>query len=198
MNDHKSWRDLVLQWLQENVSEHRIQHILGVEQTCIDLAHVHKVDPITAGKAGLLHDLAKFFPPKKLLHLAKKNKIEIDSICKKNPHLIHADISAIVAKKEFAIADPDILDAIANHTLGSPQMSKLSCIVFIADAIEPNRGDHKDLQALRKVATQNLYQCTWQTSDYSLKYLIDAQKTIHPRTVLTRNWALKKAKKNLK
>ena len=195
MNDYKSWRDLVLQWLQENVSEHRIQHILGVEQTCIDLAHAHEVDPLRAGKAGLLHDLAKFFPPKKLLHLAKKNKIEIDSVCQKNPHLLHADISAIVAKQEFAIADPEILEAIANHTLGTPKMSDLSCIVFIADAIEPNRGDNLDLQALRKIAPQNLYQCTWQTSDYSLKYLIDSQKTIHPRTILTRNWALKKAKK---
>jgi len=195
MNDHKSWRNLVIQWLQENVSEHRVQHILGVEQTCIDLADVYKVDPIKAGKAGLLHDLAKFFPPKKLLHLAKKNKIVIDSVCKKNSHLLHADISAIVAQQEFAIADPEILDAIANHTLGTPKMSDLSCIVFIADAIEPHRGDNPELQALRKVATQNLYQCTWQTSDYSLKYLIDAQKTIHPRTILTRNWALKKAKK---
>ena len=195
MKHDKSWRDLVLQWLQENVSNHRLQHILGVEQTCIDLAHSHKEDPIKAGKAGLLHDLAKFFPPKKLLRLAKKNKIAIDSICENSPHLLHADISAIVAQKEFAVADPEILDAIANHTLGNPGMSKLSCIVFVADAIEPNRGDNAELQVLRDIATQNLYQCTWKTSDYSLKHLINSQKTIHPRTILTRNWALKKTKK---
>ncbi|MGK7899142.1 MAG: bis(5'-nucleosyl)-tetraphosphatase (symmetrical) YqeK, partial [Xenococcus sp. (in: cyanobacteria)] len=144
---------------------------------------------------GLLHDLAKFFPPKKLLRLAKKNKIAIDSICEHNPHLLHADISAIVAHQEFAVDDSDILEAIANHTLGNPKMSKLSCIVFVADAIEPNRGDNPELQALRNIATKNLYQCTWKTSDYSLKHLINSQKTIHPRTILTRNWALKKAKK---
>ena len=74
-------------------------------------------------------------------------------------------------------------------------MSKLSCIVFIADAIEPNRGDNAELQALRNIAPQNLYQCTWKTSDYSLQHLINSQKTIHPRTILTRNWALKKTKK---
>ncbi len=79
MKHDKSWRDPVLKWLQENVSNHRLQHILGVEQTCIDLAHSHKEDPIKAGKAGLLHDLAKFFPSKKLLRIAKKNKIAIDS-----------------------------------------------------------------------------------------------------------------------
>ncbi len=195
MNDYTSWRDLVLEWLQENVSDHRLQHILGVEQTCIDLAASYQVDPIKAGKAGLLHDLAKFFSSKKLLRMAKKNKIKIDPICENNPHLLHADISAIVAHKEFAIADPEILEAIANHTLGNPGMSKLSCIVFIADAIEPNRGNQPELQALRNIATQNLYQCTWKTSDYSLKHLINTQKTIHPRTILTRNWALKKTKK---
>ena len=81
MKNYQSWRDLVIKWLQENVSEHRLQHILGVEQTCIDLARAHREDKIKAGKAGLLHDLAKFFPPKKLLRLAKKNKIAIDSIC---------------------------------------------------------------------------------------------------------------------
>ena len=195
MKHDKSSRDLVLKWLQENVSNHRLQHILGVEQTCIDLARAHKEDPIKAAKAGLLHDLAKFFPSKKLLRIAKKNKIAIDPICSCNPHLLHADISAIVAQKEFAVADPEIFDAIANHTLGNPGMSKLSCIVFIADAIEPNRGEDPELQALRDIATQNLYQCTWKTSDYSLKHLINSQKTIHPRTILTRNWALKKTRK---
>ena len=74
-------------------------------------------------------------------------------------------------------------------------MSKLSCIVFIADAIEPNRGNKPELEALRNIATQNLYKCTWQASDYALKHLINSQKTIHPRTILTRNWALKKTKK---
>ncbi len=195
MNDYQSWRDSVLKWLQENVSSHRLQHILGVEQTCIDLANSYQEDPIKAGKAGLLHDLAKFFPAKKLLRMAKKHKIAIDPICKNHPHLLHADISAIVAKKEFAVKDSEILEAIANHTLGNPEMSKLSCIVFIADAIEPNRGDQPELQALRAIATENLYQCTWKTSDYVLKHLINTQKTIHPRSILTRNWALKKTKK---
>ena len=195
MKNYKSWRNLVLKWLQENVSDHRVQHILGVEQTCIDLADVYKENPIKAGKAGLLHDLAKFFSSKKLLRLAKKNKIAIDSICSNNPHLLHADISAIIAQKEFAVEDPEILEAIANHTLGNPGMSKLSCIVFIADVIEPNRGNNPELQDLRNIATKNLYQCTWKTSDYSLKHLINSQKTIHPRTILTRNWALKKTKK---
>ncbi len=194
----KSLRKDVIVWLQKNVSEKRLQHILGVEQTCIDLARCHQIDEKQAALAGLMHDLAKFFPAKKLLKMAKKHGIAIDSICCNHPHLLHADVSAIVARKEFGIKDTEVLEAIRNHTLGSPKMSLLSCLVFVADTIEPNRGDDPELNQLRQIAPKNLYQSVQKTSDYSLKYLMGSDKVIHPRTVLTRNWALVKSKQLLR
>ena len=189
-------RDRILTWLQANVSQHRLQHILGVEQTSIELAKYHQVDEQKAAQAGLMHDLAKFFPPKKLLKMAEASKISIDAVCSEHPHLLHAEVGAIVARQEFGVDDPDILCAIANHTLGSPYMSQLSCVVFIADALEPNRGNNPELIKLRVTAKQDLYKCVYQTSDYSLKYLVTHNKVIHPRTILTRNWALAKTKKH--
>ena len=188
-------RERVISWLEKNVSQRRLQHILGVEQTCIELARCHKVNELKAAQAGLMHDLAKFFSAKKLLRIAEKEKLTVDEICLSSPHLIHADIGAVIAKQEFGVKDKEILSAIANHTLGTPGMSELSCVVFIADAIEPNRGDTDELSAIRDTAKKNLYRCVQQTSDYSLKYLVSQQKVIHPRTILTRNWALAKAKK---
>ena len=189
-------RDRIISWLKENVSQHRLQHILGVEQTCIDLARCHQLDEERAAKAGLMHDLAKFFAAKKLLVMATESKIPVDAVCLSSPHLLHAEVGAVVARQEFGINDPEILTAIGNHTLGTPEMSKLSCVVFIADALEPNRGDNTELNNLRAVAKENLYKCVQQTSDYSLKYLVDRQKIIHPRAILTRNWALAKAREN--
>lgn len=186
-------REQVLSWLAENVSAHRLQHILGVEQMCRELAHIHQLNKQQAAQAGLMHDLAKFFQPKKLLQMAEIEGIEIDPICAKNPHLLHADISAIVARTEFGVTDPEVLAAIRNHTLGSPGMSQLSCIVFIADALEPNRGETRELNTMRQVSRQNLYQGLLQTCDYSLRYLLNTSRTIHPRTILTRNWALREA-----
>jgi predicted HD superfamily hydrolase involved in NAD metabolism len=183
-------RDRVLAWLAKNVSPQRIEHILGVEATCIQLARCHGVDVKRAALAGLLHDLAKFFPPPKLLAMAEEAGIYIDSICAAHPHLLHAEVGAVVARAEFGVEDSEILAAIGNHTLGSPKMSPLSCVVFIADALEPSRGDDPELAGMRIVATKNLYKCLQQTSDYSLKYLVNKQKIIHPRTILTRNWAL--------
>ncbi|MEM8721543.1 MAG: bis(5'-nucleosyl)-tetraphosphatase (symmetrical) YqeK [Cyanobacteria bacterium P01_G01_bin.39] len=183
-------RDRIIAWLDKNVSRRRLKHILGVEELCITLAHHHQLNEQQAAQAGLMHDLAKFFPPAKLLQLATSAQIPIDEICLNQPHLLHADVSALVAQQEFGVEDPEILAAIRNHTLGTPQMSRLSCVVFIADVLEPNRGDNKRLAAMRAVAPKNLYKCVQQTSDYSLEYLLDKQKIIHPRTVLTRNWAL--------
>ncbi|WP_036478020.1 bis(5'-nucleosyl)-tetraphosphatase (symmetrical) YqeK [Myxosarcina sp. GI1] len=187
-------RDRVIAWLKNNVSSRRLQHILGVEQTCIELARCHNLDTDKAATAGLMHDLAKFFPPDKLLKMAAGDGMSVDEICAANPHLLHAEVGAIVARKEFAIEDSEILAAIANHTLGNSQMSELSCVVYIADVIEPNRGDSIELRNLRKVACQNLYQCVRQSSDYSIKHLLDRAKTIHPRTISMRNWALAKEK----
>lgn len=187
-------RKQVLSWLAKNVSEHRLQHILGVELFSIELAKHYDLDAKKAGQAGLMHDLAKFFKPSRLLEMAKANHLEIDPVCAENPHLLHADVSAIVARDEFGIRDEEILMAIRNHTLGRPGMSDLSCVVFVADALEPNRGNTPELEAMRHQALENLYLAVYQTCDYSLKYLISRELTIHPRTVLTRNWALQNVK----
>ena len=191
-------RDRVLAWLADNVSPRRLQHIVGVEQMSIELARCHQIDEEKAAKAGLMHDLAKFFPADKLLHIAQSEGIDIDPVCANHPHLLHANVSAVIAREEFKIDEPEILDAISNHTLGSPHMSRLSCIVFIADALEPNRGDTPKLNAMRSVAAKNLYKSLQQTCDYSLRYLIENQKIIHPRAILTRNWALTMRKKKKK
>ena len=192
-----SIREQVINWLRKNVSPHRLQHILGVEQFCQELAHCHNVDPNKAAQAGLMHDLAKFFPPPKLLAMAKQEIKEIDPVCQTNPHLLHADVSAIIARETFGIADEEILSAIRNHTLGNPDMSDLSCVVFVADALEPNRGQSPDLETMRQVSRQNLYKSVQQTCEYSLKYLIQTHRTIHPRAIHTRNWALALNKKHI-
>jgi predicted HD superfamily hydrolase involved in NAD metabolism len=185
-------RNKIINWLKDNVSADRLQHILGVEKMSAELAIIHQVNPEKAAQAGLMHDLAKFFSPNKLLEIAKKEGLKIDSICENHPHLIHADVSAIVARDEFGVIDQEILDAISNHTLGQPNMSALSSIVFVADAIEHSRGNSQELETLRQISQENLIKSVFQVSDYSLQFLLKSKRVIHPRTILTRNWALSK------
>ena len=190
-------REQVIAWLEDNVSPYRLQHVLGVERMCIELADLHQVSPQKAAVAGLMHDLAKFFPPPKLLAIARNEQLEIDSVCASNPDLLHAEVSAIVAREQFGVKDKEVLTAIGNHTLGSPQMSTLSCIVFVADALEANRGNNPKLEAMRCISRQDLYKGVKQTCDLSLKCLLDIHRLIHPRVILTRNWALSKTEKPL-
>jgi predicted HD superfamily hydrolase involved in NAD metabolism len=183
-------REQILVWLADNVPAKRIQHILGVEEMATALATHYHLDPNKAAQAGLMHDLAKYFKPQRLLEIAQAEGLPLDEVDLAAPHLLHADVSAIVARDEFGVTDTEILHAIADHTLGRPEMSPLSCIVFLADTLELGRGDSVELQTLRSLSYQNLYQAVWHTCDYSLRYLLATRCLIHPRTIRTRNWAM--------
>lgn len=187
-------RQEVLEWLKHHVPQPRIQHILRVEEMAIALAQRHHVSTSKAAQAGLMHDLAKYFAPERLIAIAHQHSIEIDPVAEANPHLLHAEVSAVVAKDQFGVTDPDVLAAIANHTLGRPAMNDLSCIVFLADTLEPGRGQKPPLQKLRDLSTENLSAAVWQTCDYTLEKLISRDRLIHPRAVMTRNWFLQSTK----
>ncbi len=187
-------REKVIAWLENNVPPARVEHILGVEKMSKELAITHNADAEKAQTAGLMHDLAKYFPPDQLLAMAKEKGIEVDEICAGRPHLLHADVSAMVAEETFQVKDEEILSAIAQHTLGNAEMSPLSSIVFVADKLEPTRGDTEELNTMREIARENLYRGVYQVCDVAIKKLIQKGRPIHPRTVATRNWAMQAGK----
>jgi predicted HD superfamily hydrolase involved in NAD metabolism len=170
----------------------RIQHILGVETLAIALATHHHLNPAQAAQAGLMHDLAKYFSPQKLLDLATAEGIALDPIDRANPHILHAEVGAIVARHEFGITDTEILQAIADHTLGQPNMSPLSCVIFLADKLEAGRGDTAELNQLRQISYQNLQQAVWMLCDSTIQYLLAHRQLIHPRAIATRNGFLQR------
>ncbi|MGB7414407.1 MAG: bis(5'-nucleosyl)-tetraphosphatase (symmetrical) YqeK [Thermosynechococcaceae cyanobacterium] len=185
-------RQQVLDWLAEQVPKPRLNHILRVEDTAIELAEIHYLDSAQAAEAGLLHDVAKYFEPRTLLKIARSHSFALDPLLEANPHLLHAPVGAVVAQEEFGVKDRGVLDAIANHTLGSPDMGDLSCVLFLADGMEPGRGDHPKLEKIRTVSRQNLYQGVSLMCDFKLRRLLKNNQPIHPQMVLTRNWALGK------
>lgn len=191
-------RPQVLNWLGENVPEKRLNHILRVEETAVELAEHHNLDWERAAQAGLLHDLAKYFKPKRLLELAKSDGLELDPMDEINPHLLHADVGAIVARDQFGVCDAEVLAAVRNHTLGRAGMSLLSCVVFLADSIEPGRGDTTELNELRKLSYKNLHRAVLQTCEDSMRSLFMSRSLVHPRVLQTRNWALQMAQQSTK
>lgn len=183
----ESWRQEVLTWLQQAVLEKRLQHILRVEKMAGELAQRHKLSVAVAQQAGLLHDLAKCFPPQKLLSVAATEGWQLDPAEIECPHLLHAPAGAVIARDTFGIQNEQVLVAIANHTLGSPDMDGISCVVYLADTLEPGRGDTPQLNQLRELSYQNLDTAVYETCVFSLKHLLENKRSIHPRTILTYN-----------
>ncbi|MGQ9836964.1 MAG: bis(5'-nucleosyl)-tetraphosphatase (symmetrical) YqeK [Cyanobacteriota bacterium] len=182
-------REEVLAWLEQQVPAPRIRHILGVEAMAQELAVRYGLDKQKAAWAGLMHDLAKYFPPEKLIQLVAQER-ELDEVEQVEPHILHAEAGSLVARDYFQVRDPEILAAIANHTLGQPGMDPLSCVIFVADALEPNRGHSPDLELLRQLAFTDLAKTVVGVCDLSLKFLLNRSQVIHPRTIMTRNYFL--------
>lgn len=183
-------RPQVLSWLNDQVPPKRLNHCLRVEATAIDLATRHGVDPETAAQAGLMHDLAKCYKPHRLLAMATAAGLPIDPVDRQHPHLLHADVSAVVAAETFAVSDAPILAAIANHTLGRPYMDALSAVVFLADSLEPGRGNTPELAHLRQLSHTDLPRALLHTCHHTFTQLMAQQRPIHPRALATRNWCL--------
>lgn len=160
----------------------RFEHTLGVEYTAAALAMRFGCDIRKAQTAGLLHDCAKCLSDKKRLSICKKNGIPVTELERKNPFLLHAKVGAFFAEKKYGVKDPDILNAIHNHTTGREGMSLLEKIVFVADYIEPCRKHAPNLAEVRRLAFINLDEALFKILQDTLTYLKNSGGDIDPMT----------------
>lgn len=128
-----------MSWLKGNVDEERLLHSLGCAQCAVELAQKFGLDEKKAYVAGLLHDCAKCLDKSNMIEIAKGLELEEGELS--NPKVIHAPVSAYLAKTEFGIEDEEILSAIRIHTIGKLNMNLFEKIIFLADKIEPNTRD---------------------------------------------------------
>jgi predicted HD superfamily hydrolase involved in NAD metabolism len=186
----------VLAWLKNHVSPKRLEHILGVEKTAHALALRYDENAQKAAWAGLLHDLAKHFSGQKLLSEADRFGIAVDSVCRQNPHLLHADIGAALARELFGETDAQVLNAITNHTLGHPEMDRLSQVLYLADWIEPMRKG-PEVDHLRTLAWDGLEEAVMLGCCYVLEDLQQKGQPAHPRTQMTYDWLIQLSPKKV-
>lgn len=167
--------------MEKELEPKRYEHTLSVAYTAANLAAVHGADVESALVAGMLHDCAKCLGYKKQKSLCKKNHVQLSELeSKKDSPLLHAKAGSILARREYGINDEDILNAIAYHTTGRPQMSLLEKIIYIADYIEPERRHIKRnvdnaqtdrLTEIRRIAYRNLDEALCSILGDSLAYL---------------------------
>jgi predicted HD superfamily hydrolase involved in NAD metabolism len=176
----------IKQTLKHRLSARRFEHSVGVSETAVQLAERHGGDVEKARLAGLLHDCAREMPRNTLLHTAQSFGIVMGSIERRELALLHAPIGARLAQTIYGITDPEIIAAIAAHTVGGPNLGQLSVIVYLADYIEPTRS-FPGVDKLRSLAQTNLAAAMIESYDHSIQYIISRGGLIHPATVEGRN-----------
>jgi predicted HD superfamily hydrolase involved in NAD metabolism len=146
-----------------------------------NLAQAHGVDTAKARTAGMLHDLARLYSAGRLLRECGERGIVVDAYAQDHPVVLHAPLSAALAREMFGVDDREISDAIAKHTLASGLMTPLDCILYLADGLEPGR-DFPERPALAQLAFADLHEAMRATIASSLRYLKERHLPVAPQT----------------
>lgn len=178
------------------LSAKRLSHSQEVSMVAVEMARRFGCDEAKAEIAGLLHDCARYLSDAKLIEISSTMLgLSINEVEEYQPVLLHAPIGAKIASAEYQIKDADILEAIAQHTVGGAGMTKLAKIIYLADFIEPGR-EFPGVDNLRSLAEKDLDEALLAAYEHSIKYIIDQRGLIHPATIEGRNELIKNMKNN--
>ena len=169
-------------WLKSHLKPKRSLHSKNVAEMAAAFSDIYAINVESAVKAGILHDAGKGMSAEELIAFCKEHKIKVpffDDICRMEPQLLHSFVSCWLAKNQFGIHDKEILDAIAEHTLGSLHMSTLSKMLFVADISSKDRK-YKDAFVIRTLALQDLDKALRYAANRKLLFTIDSQKWLCP------------------
>ena len=176
--------------LEQRVSAKRFKHSLGVAETCAQLAEEYGVDVKKARLAGLLHDWDKGYDDEqaraRVLELGMEGEID-PHVVADMPGTLHGITAARALGQEHPGIPADVLQAISRHTTAAIDMSPLDMVLYIADAIEPNRQFGRIDELRAKVGKSTLEQLYFETYEYWVFLLFERRKPLHPDTIVIWN-----------
>lgn len=121
----------VVEKLRNYLTPQRFSHTYYVVKRGLEICAEQERDKVFV--ACLLHDCAKYIMP---IDYARYGFVKPSDMPES---VVHSFLGVEVAKQDFGVTDPEILDAIAYHTTGRPNMSRLEKIVYVADKTEESR-----------------------------------------------------------
>ena len=180
----------ICEYIEKNFSEKRKIHTGGVRQTAMKLAEQFgDGNPELVEKAelaALYHDMYRGVPVDVLNYYVKHLDLD-EKRYKDNANLAHGKIAAIVIQRDFDEKDQDIINAVSYHTTGRPEMSLLEKIIYIADAVEPNRS-YPGVQNLRQILEYDLDKAVLQSLTNTINYVRSEKKFLDEDTVLAKEY----------
>jgi predicted HD superfamily hydrolase involved in NAD metabolism len=176
--------DRLVDALGAQLTPSRLNHVLGVLATALGLAKCHGVPLQPVAWAALLHDLCKIKDTGAIRGHAEELGETIPAEDLEHPSLWHGWAAAGVARREWGIEAPEILDAIRYHSTGHPEMGPVGKVIFLADYLEPTRGC-PSRRALLELARRDLDAATVEVLRAKCASLERARRTVHPRAAQT-------------
>lgn len=124
------------------MTQRRFEHTIRVLDTVTRIAmgnNFSDEDILKCQTAALLHDIAKQYNDQELRSIISNDELAQFPTY----HCAHGLAGARIAKKDFAISDEFVLDAIANHVIFKDVNSnnKIAKALFLADKLEPARTE---------------------------------------------------------
>jgi predicted HD superfamily hydrolase involved in NAD metabolism len=150
--------------------KHRYEHVVRVARCADILAQRHGLDANKARLAGMLHDLARLYLGNRLISECEARHMPISAFERENPIVLHARLGAALATEIYGVNDPEVLSAIAKHTVAAQEMSPLDCTLYLAASLEPGR-DYAERASLWALAQVDLNAAMHGVIEQSLAYL---------------------------
>ena len=177
------YRDARIDRLREKLTPQRYRHTLGVEEAARRLARRYGADEDKAAEAALFHDCAKCaYTREEMLEICEKGGIELVDNEREITSILHAPAGAALARSEYGVTDPEVLDAIRWHTTGHAGMTLLAKVVFLADAIEPYRKPYPGIEKIRRLARKGLDEAVCQSARETQKHVAARSLPLNPNT----------------
>lgn len=172
--------DEILGNLQQDLTQKRFLHVMGVLQCSLSLAAVHGYPTDKVVLAALLHDCAKNYDRQELEQLLEDGQVELTDEDRQFPSMWHGPAGAWIAKSRYGVTDGEILDAIANHTVGHANPSPTLMLLMAADSCEPTRI-YPGVNDLRHLIRKDLKSGLLEVLNRKVQDVVDKGKTTHTR-----------------
>jgi predicted HD superfamily hydrolase involved in NAD metabolism len=174
----------IIEYIERNMTEKRRIHTYAVVEEARKLSRQYGEDMEKAELAALFHDFFRGVPEKALNGYVRQ--LGLDSVYLDNPNLAHSKIAAVIMERDYHIKDQDILNAVSFHTTGRADMSKLEKIIYLADAIEPNRN-YPGIGEIRDLAREDLDKACLASLEHSIEYVNSRGLHLDLDTVMARD-----------
>lgn len=180
--DYSKLTEDIRKFTMAAVSESRYEHSVRTAQTCSKLCELYGLDCEKGYLAGIAHDMCKKMDDDLLISIASRDGNPISIIERDKPALLHGRAAAVKIRKDFGVEDPEIIQAIANHTFGGKNLCDLAKLLYVADKIEPGR-EHVTEEYYKRLFSMPLNTLVYTVLSESIEYLTKKGKNISPVTL---------------